>query len=158
MNIVDLIRELQGYYTFKDLCTTLRRRGWTHIASGANKRVFWKQGQGCVIKVFKHRGGWYSDLSTCGIIHKKLVDYWLDNVYVCRRFTVQPAAYESVRYRKRAWKLLAKKMSESFMADWDIKEHNVGMYLGKPVIFDYGNWENPGPRNRKPTLRMKTIC
>lgn len=159
MNVVDLIRELSDYHSPDSLCQTLRRRGWKRLGSGANKRVFCKPGEGCVIKVFKQRGGWYSDLSTCGIIPKNLLAYWLDNVYVCGRFTVQPRAREGWK----AMRLLRKKVSQKMIWNWDIKEANVGMYLGEPVIFDYGyiggayDWEDPGPAKRKPTLRMKTI-
>ena len=126
--------------------------GFKELNRGAWKRVYYNSDYPTwVIKVFKRRTGWYHDHSTCGIMPKTIKKYWLSNIYVCRRFVIQPYANGIGGTSKEAKQMIDQEIPNSY-ENYDIWSNNVMFHNNRPVVIDYSHKKNKRHKFRWPTL------
>jgi len=112
--------------------------GFELISSGALKKVFYLPGTAWVVKVFRKRTDWYYDHSTCGIIPTELLPYWLRNIFVCRRFVIQPLVNNIGGDSSFATDFFKRRFGKNRAYErFDIWHNNARYHNGKPVLIDF---------------------
>ena len=116
----------------------LELNGFRKIGAGALKQVYQNEKHPeWVVKVFRKRFMWYWDHSTCGIIPKAIQKFWLKNVFVSRRYVIQPFANRVGGTDAEASKWFKRKFNGKEYPKFDIYVHNTRYHDGNPVIVDF---------------------
>lgn len=132
----------------------LEANGFRTIGQGAFKKVYRsEQYPDWVVKVFHRRTQWYWDHSTCGIIPKMIQEFWLKNVFVCRRYVIQPYANGLGGTEKDANDWFKKRFNGKEYPRFDIYVNNTRYHNYKPVIVDFTDRKGKNhPKYRWPRL------
>lgn len=139
---VKWVRQItKGCIKWRRICQVLEIYGFKLVGAGAHKRAFLhKNYPQWVVKVFDGPTIWYYCHSTTGIIPKPLQPFWLKNIYVCRRFIIQPYANGKGGTNREAYKALKEILGKGISSKYDLFECNVRYHDGNPVIIDFAHY------------------
>lgn len=149
------IRELvRGCNDLHKLRGILKNKGFYKIGEGAYKKTYYNDNYPYwVVKVFKEPGIWYGDHSTCGIIPKEIQPYWLKNIFVSRRFIIQPFANEKGGTDEEANQWFKEKFNGQEYPKFDVYINNTKYHNGKVVLIDFTErLKKRHPQFRRPRL------
>ena len=144
----------KGVFGHKNIKAILIENGFTKIGYGHYKTVYqhadypqW------VVKVFNGKDWWYYDHSSAGILPEELEPFWLKNIYICRRFAIQPRVNNMGGNDKEALEFFKQYFNGKHYEKYDIYQSNTRYHDGRPVLLDYtDNVGKNHPKWRWPSL------
>lgn len=152
---IQLIRNiLKGIRDNHVIKRTLEKNGFHRIGRGCYKSVYTHADYpNWVVKVFNGNNWWYWDHSSVGILPQELKPFWLKNIYICRRYAIQPLVDGAGGTDKDAYDFFVKTFNGKHYEYYDIHLPNTRYHNGKPVLLDYTDKIGKGhPKERRPTL------
>jgi len=136
---VEYIKELtKGQVISGRIKDAIKKAGFERIGHGHHKNAYFnKKYPNWVVKVFNFNKSWSDDVSTIGIIPIELQPHWIKNIYVCKRFVIQPIANEKGGTREDAVKWFEDRFRGQHYERFDIYRNNAFFHDSKPSLVDF---------------------